>query len=98
MAEETKMKEVLKNLKNVIDRRDKALEAGKAFHPDTPEDLKKAIDTFFIHCKNMVEYDLDFIPGEALADLCDVLAKYPQYHHIAKDLVYTLNSDYNMTV
>ena len=46
----------------------------------------------------MVEYDLDFIPGEALADLCEVLVKYPKYHHIAKDLVYTLNTEYNMSV
>ena len=46
----------------------------------------------------MVEYDLDFMPGEALADLCEVLARYPKYHHIAQDLVYTLNNDYNMTV
>ena len=98
MAEEVKMKQVLKNLKEVVDRREKLQAEGKSFHPDTPEDLKKAIDTFFVHCKNMVEYDLDFIPGEALADLCDVLVKYPRYHHIAEDLVYTLNTEYNMTV
>ena len=98
MAEEAKMKQVLKNLKQVVQRRDKALEEGKAFHPDTPEDLKNAIDTFFIHCKNMIEYDLDFMPGEALADLVDVLAKYPKYHHIAGDLVETLNNDYNMNI
>ena len=98
MAEEPKMKQVLKNLKEVVQRRDKALEEGKAFHPDTPEDLKTAIDTFFIHCKNMIEYDLDFMPGEALADLVEVLAKYPKYHHIAGDLVETLNTEYNMTV
>jgi len=98
MAEEPKMKQVLKNLKQVVQRRDKALEEGKAFHPDTPEDLKNAIDTFFIHCKNMIEYDLDFMPGEALADLVDVLAKYPKYHHIAGDLVETLNNDYNMNI
>ena len=98
MAEEVKMKEILKNLKAVIDRREKLQGEGKAFHPDTPEDLKVAIDTFFEHCKNMVEYYIDFMPGEALADLCEVLAKYPKYHHIAQDLVYTLNNDYNMTV
>ena len=98
MAEEVKMKEILKNLKAVVDRREKLQGEGKAFHPDTPEDLKNAIDTFFEHCKNMVEYDLDFIPGEALADLCEVLSKYPKYHHIAKDLVYTLNTEYNMSV
>lgn len=98
MAEETKMKQILKNLKDVIDRRDKLHKQGKAFHPDTPKDLQVAIDTFFVHCKNMIEYDLDFIPGEALADLCEVLAKYPKYHHIAGDLVETLNNDYNMNV
>ena len=98
MAEEVKMKEILKNLKAVVDRREKLQGEGKAFHPDTPEDLKVAIDTFFEHCKNMVEYDLDFMPGEALADLCDVLAKYPKYHHIAEDLLHTLNTEYDMSI
>ena len=98
MAEEPKMKQVLKNLKQVVQRRDKALEEGKAFHPDAPEDLKNAIDTFFIHCKNMIEYDLDFMPGEVLADLVDVLAKYPKYHHIAEDLLHTLNTEYDMRI
>ena len=60
MAEETKMKKILKSLKNVIDRRDKLQAEGKAFHPNTPKDLQVAIDTFFIHCKNMIEYELDF--------------------------------------
>ena len=98
MAEEVKMKEILKNLKEVVDRRTELKSQGKSFHPDTPKDLQVAIDTFFEHCKHMIEYDLDFIPGEALADLCEVLAKYPKYHHIAEDLVLTLNTEYNMTV
>tara|TARA_R100000231_G_scaffold127094_1_gene97832 strand:- start:16 stop:312 length:297 start_codon:yes stop_codon:yes gene_type:complete len=98
MAEEVKMKEILKNLKEVVDRRTELKSQGKSFHPDTPKDLQVAIDTFFVHCENMIEYDLDFIPGEALADLCDVLVKYPQYHHIAQDLVLTLNTEYNMTI
>ena len=82
----------------IISPSNSANKQGKAFHPDTPKDLQVAIDTFFVHCKNMIEYDLDFIPGEALADLCEVLAKYPKYHHIAGDLVETLNNDYNMNV
>ena len=98
MAEETKMKEILKRLQGVVERRDKLQEQGKAFHPDTPKDLQVAIDTFFEHCKHMIEYDLDFIPGEALADLCEVLAKYPKYHHIARDLVHVVNTEYDMTV
>ena len=89
------MKEAISKLAEVLDRRDK-LET--TFHPDTPEELKIAIDTFFVHCKALVDYNLDFIPGEALADLCEVLAKYPKYHHIAEDLVLTLNTEYNMTV
>tara|TARA_A100001391_G_scaffold203384_1_gene195581 strand:- start:55 stop:351 length:297 start_codon:yes stop_codon:yes gene_type:complete len=98
MAKETKMKEILKRLQGVVERRDKLQKQGKAFHPDTPKDLQVAIDTFFIHCKNMIDYDLDFIPGEALADLCEVLAKYPKYHHIARDLVHVVNTEYDMTV
>ena len=92
------MKQVLQSLKDIVERRDKLQEQGKSYHPDTPVELKTAIDTFFIHCKNMIEYELDFMPGEALADLVEVLAKYPKYHHIAGDLVETLNNDYNMTV
>jgi len=89
------MKEAITKLAEVLERRDKL---GTSFHPDTPVELKNAIDTFFLHCKNMIEYELDFMPGEALADLVEVLAKYPKYHHIAGDLVETLNNDYNMTV
>ena len=92
------MKQVLQNLKDIIERRDKLQEQGKSYHPDTPVELKNAIDTFFIHCKNMIEYELDFMPGEALADLVEVIAKYTKYQHIAGDLVETLNNDYNMTV
>ena len=40
MAEETKMKEILKRLQGVVERRDKLQEQGKAFHPDTPKDLQ----------------------------------------------------------
>ena len=50
------MKEILKNLKVVVDRREKALEGNDL---SDIEDLN-ATDTFE-HCKNMVEYDLDFI-------------------------------------
>ena len=88
----------IEQLKNVLVRRDKLQEQGKTFHPDTPKDLQVAIDTFFIHCKNMIDYKLDFIPGEALADLCEVLAKYPKYHHIAHDLATTLDTDYNVKI
>ena len=90
------MKAVMKDLANVIERRNKLEDSG--FHPDTPQELRLAIDTFFENCKMMIEYDLDFIPGETLADLVEVLAKYPKYHNIAQDLVHTLNTDYKMSV
>jgi len=90
------MKDVIKKLQGIIDKREEKEDNG--YHPDTPEELQTAIDTFFENCKMMIEYDLDFIPGESLADLVDVLAKYPQYHRIANDLVETLNTDYNMRV
>ena len=90
------MKEIMKNLKTIIDRRESMENNG--MHPNTPEDLAVAIDTFFENCKMMIEYDLDYIPGETLADLVEVLAKYPRYHGIANDLVHTLNSEYNLTV
>ena len=96
MAEETKMKAIMKDLKKVIDKRESM--KNKGMHPDTPKELRVAIDTFFENCKMMIEYDLDYIPGESLADLVEVLAKYPRYHHIAGDVVHTLNTEYNMTV
>jgi len=98
MAKEAMMNNQIKQLKAVLKRRDKLEAEGKKYIEGTPEDLQTAIDTFFVHCKNMVDYELDFIPGEALADLCDVLAKYPNYHHIAHDLATTLNTDYNVKI
>ena len=98
MAKETMMENPIKKLREVLDKREKLEEEGKPYIKGTPKELQDAIDTFFIHCKNMVEYDLQFIPGEALADLCDVLAKYPKYQHIADDLVFTLNTEYGMKV
>ncbi len=90
-----KMKEAISKLAEVLDRRDK-LET--TFHPDTPEELKIAIDTFFVHCKALVDYNLDFIPGEAVADLLDVLVKYPKYHNVCDDLMSILQTDYDYKV
>ena len=89
------MKEAITKLAEVLERRDKL---GTSFHPDTPVELKDAINTFFVHCKALVEYDLDFIPGEAVADLLDVLVKYPKYHNLCDDLMSILTTDYNYKV
>ena len=39
----------MKNLKTIIDRRESMENNG--MHPNTPEDLAVAIDTFFENCK-----------------------------------------------
>jgi len=89
------MKEALLGLAKILERRDNV---NKKFVKDTPEELQVAINTFFENCRMLVEYDLDFIPGEAVADLFEVLVKYPKYHSICGELLTILETDYNFKV
>jgi hypothetical protein len=69
-------------LKQVVDRKDRTGYANK----DMPEDLRIQMDTFFENARLMAEYKLDTIPGEVLANLTRVMAKYPEYKHLAQEI------------
>ena len=53
---------------------------------DTPEDLKVAIETFFEATKMIKEGYVEKMPGEYVANLIDVLSKYPEYKLLAREL------------
>jgi len=53
---------------------------------DTPEDIKVAIQTFFEATKMIKEGYVERMPGEYVANLIDVLSKYPEYKELAREL------------
>ena len=53
---------------------------------DTPEDIKVAIETFFEATKMIKEGYVEKMPGEYVANLIDVLSKYPEYKILAREL------------
>jgi len=53
---------------------------------DTPEDIKVAIETFFEATKMIKEGYVEKMPGEYVANLIDVLSKYPEYKLLAREL------------
>ena len=69
-------------LKQVVERKDKTGYADE----NLPEDLRIQMDTFFENARLMADYKLDTIPGEVLANLTQVMAKYPQYQRLAQEI------------
>ena len=53
---------------------------------DTPEDLKVAIETFFEATKMIKEGYVEKMPGEYVANLIEVLDKYPEWKKLAREL------------
>ena len=53
---------------------------------DTPEDIKVAIQTFFEATKMIKEGYVQKMPGEYVANLIEVLSKYPEYKTLAREL------------
>ena len=53
---------------------------------DTPEDIKVVIETFFEATKMIKEGYVERMPGEYVANLIDVLSKYPEYKGLAREL------------
>ena len=53
---------------------------------DTPQDIKVAIETFFEATKMIKEGYVEKMPGEYVANLIDVLSKYPEYKILAREL------------
>tara|TARA_R110000744_G_scaffold239765_1_gene357180 strand:+ start:164 stop:442 length:279 start_codon:yes stop_codon:yes gene_type:complete len=82
---------IYNNLEEILNRRENM---DKKFKKGVPEEVRVAIDTFFEHCKIMVEYELDNIPGEALYSLVNALATHPKYQNVCLSLIQMLNEDY----
>ena len=53
---------------------------------DTPEDLKVAIETFFEATKMIKEGYVEKMPGEYVANLIEVLDRYPEWKILAREL------------
>ena len=66
---------------------------GKAkIKGDHPEDVMKAIDSFFHAGKMLVDHpEIGNIPSEYVENLISALAQYPEYHALVMDLIVILN-------
>ena len=53
---------------------------------DTPEDLKVVIETFFEATKMIKEGYVEKMPGEYVANLIEVLDRYPEWKKLAREL------------
>ena len=53
---------------------------------DTPEDLKVAIETFYEATKMIKEGYVEKMPGEYVANLIEVLDRYPEWKKLAREL------------
>ena len=54
---------------------------------DIPKDLQVAVQTFVAATVMVGENNLDSMPGEYLANLMEVMDKYPEYHSVLKSIV-----------
>ena len=66
---------------------------GKAkIKGEHPEDVLKAIDSFFHAGKMLVDHpEIGNIPSEYVENLISALAQYPEYHALVMDLIVILN-------
>ena len=53
---------------------------------DTPEDIKVAIETFFEATRMIKEGYVEKMPGEYVANLIEVLDRYPEWKKLAREL------------
>ena len=53
---------------------------------DTPEDLKVALETFFEATKMIKEGYVEKTPGEYVANLIEVLDRYPEWKKLVREL------------
>ena len=57
-----------------------------------PEDVLKAIDSFFHAGKMLVEHpEIGNIPSEYVENLISALAQHPEYHSLVMDLIGIIN-------
>ena len=68
---------------------------GKAsIKGDHPEDVMKAIDSFFHAGKMLVDHpEIGHIPAEYVNKLLSSLAQYPEYHSLLIDLLGIINDE-----
>jgi len=68
---------------------------GKAsIKGDHPEEVMKAIDSFFHAGKMLVDHpEIESIPPEYVNKLLASLAQYPQYYDLLMDLIKILNME-----
>ena len=52
-----------------------------------PDEVKKAVESFFKATEMMINEELEFVPTEYLTNLLQTLAKYPEYNHITLTLL-----------
>ena len=66
---------------------------GKAkIKGEHPEDVMKAIDSFFHAGKMLVDHpEIGNIPAEYVEKLISALAQYPEYHVLVMDLISIIN-------
>ena len=66
---------------------------GKAkIKGEHPEDVLKAIDSFFHAGKMLVDHpEIGNIPSEYVENLISALAQYPEYHVLVMDLIGIIN-------
>ena len=57
-----------------------------------PEDVLKAIDSFFHAGKMLVDHpEIGSIPSEYVENLISALAQHPEYHSLVMDLIGIIN-------
>ena len=66
---------------------------GKArIKGDHPDDVHKAIDSFFHAGKMLVDHpEIGHIPAEYVEKLISTLAQHPEYHPLVADLIHIIN-------
>jgi len=52
-----------------------------------PEEVKRAVESFFKATEMMINEELEFVPTEYLTNLLLTLSKYPEYNKITLDLL-----------
>jgi|TARA_B100001079_G_scaffold266287_1_gene273218 hypothetical protein len=55
-----------------------------------PEDIRVSLEALLKQARIMEEYDLDFIPGEYMANFMEALSKHPEFTYILNGMLETL--------
>tara|TARA_R110002110_G_scaffold334812_1_gene545652 strand:- start:156 stop:404 length:249 start_codon:yes stop_codon:yes gene_type:complete len=66
---------------------DRVLKGDLKVQEHFPKEIRIAVESFLEASRMMVDEKLEFLPGEYLANLLEVLQKYPEYNNITMNLV-----------